>query len=141
MMSRTGLTLARKFYKAMQQHVSAVMPEEGCGLLAGRNGIVKTVIPITNVLHSPVRYNMHPKELIQAFYDFDAQGIDLVATFHSHPAGPTHPSETDLREYAYPEALMLIWAPEGSNWYLNGFKINSSGFEQIAIFVGETRNH
>jgi len=141
MMSQTELILPRKFYKAMQQHVAGVMPEEGCGLIAGNNGIVKTVIPITNDLRSPVRYNMNPNELIQAFYEFEAQGIELVATFHSHPAGPSHPSETDLHEYAYPEAYMLILTPAGSNWHLKGFKIKGSGFEQIAIFIDKARNH
>lgn len=140
-MSQVGLTLTKDQYAAMREHVLKVAPEEACGLLAGKSGIVKTVIPITNEFHSPVRYNMDPKELIKAFYEFEAQDMELVATFHSHPAGPSIPSETDLSEYAYSEAFMLIWAYEAANWDLKGFTIYGSHFEEINIFIEDSRNH
>ena len=63
----------------------AVIPEEGCGLLAGVENQVQLTIPITNQDHSTVRYNMEPGELIRAFYDIEARGLEMLASFHSHP--------------------------------------------------------
>lgn len=105
-------------------HVIQHLPEEACGLLGGRGESVSVVIPVTNHLHSPVRFRMDPNELLRALERLDAEGLDLLGIFHSHPRGPAMPSETDLLEYAYPDSLMLIVSPVGEDWQLRAFEIN-----------------
>jgi proteasome lid subunit RPN8/RPN11 len=36
------------------------------------------------------------------------QGEELFGIYHSHPHSPAEPSDTDLRQAGYPEALYLI---------------------------------
>ncbi|WP_299027318.1 M67 family metallopeptidase [uncultured Thermanaerothrix sp.] len=116
------LSLAQE--KMILNHVIQHLPEEACGLLGGQGETVSVVIPVTNSLHSPVRFRMDPAELLKALEWLDTEDLDLVGIFHSHPRGPATPSETDLHEFAYPESLMLIVSPVGKVWRLRAFEIN-----------------
>jgi len=119
----------------MTSHAESCAPEEGCGLLAGRDSTVELTILITNQIHSPVRYNMEPRELINALYKIEESGLELLASFHSHPEGPVTPSESDVREYAYPETFMLILSKEMDLWKINGFKIVDGTYKEIELRI------
>ena len=126
-------------------HLQSCLPEEGCGLLAGAfsNGAggqvvaCSAVLPVTNELRSPVRFRMAPEDQLHAFYWIEAQGLELVGIFHSHPAGPSHPSATDLAEFAYPGVVYLIASPGpgGLGWQLNAFRIADGAFTTVEIEI------
>lgn len=115
----------------MRAHVLACLPEEACGLLGGRidgaQATVKVVIPVENVLHSPVRFRMDPRKQLQVFNRLDDLGLELVGIFHSHPTGPNAPSATDLAEFYYPGVAFLIWSPGDEGWQLRAFRIAGEG--------------
>ena len=115
-------------------HASACLPEEACGLIGGTQGRAVIALPITNELHSPVRFRMDPAEQLQAFLQFESQGLDLLAIYHSHPNGPPHPSPTDIEEFLYPGVLYLILSPGPSGWQVREFE------HQGGIFV-PTQTH
>jgi len=129
------LTLSHEHLRTMQSHVASCIPEEGCGLLAGVENQVQLAIPITNQDHSTVRYNMEPGELIRAFYDIEARGMELLASFHSHPNGPSVPSLTDIAEFFYPGTFMLIWSKNDQTWIVNGFEILADSFVPIELQI------
>lgn len=118
------LRLSSDQEKTILNHIIQHLPEEACGLLGGQGETVSVVIPVTNSLHSPVRFRMDPAELLRALEWLDTEGLDLVGIFHSHPHGPATPSEIDLQEFAYPESLMLIVSSVGKAWQLRVFEIN-----------------
>jgi proteasome lid subunit RPN8/RPN11 len=134
-MKNEGLLLSPWHIGQMEDHVSECMPEEGCGLLAGVGQRVELTIPITNQLHSPVRYNMEPEELVRAFYDLEARGLEMLASFHSHPNGPDFPSESDIREFAYPGTFMLIWARPASIWQVKGYVVLLNAYYEIELRI------
>lgn len=129
------LYLAKSHIETMIAHAAACEPEEGCGLLAGRGDVVELTLLITNQYRSPVRYNMEPKELIEAFYHIEERGMGLLATFHSHPTGPSRPSATDLAEYAYPEAYAIILSKEAGFWDYHGYKIKNNTYLEIRLHI------
>jgi proteasome lid subunit RPN8/RPN11 len=129
------LILSHRHIQEMEDHVAACYPEEGCGLLAGKVNQVELTIPITNHLHSGVRYNMEPNELVRAFYDLESRGLELVASFHSHPGGPDGPSETDISEFGYPGTFMLIWSQVDQQWKVKGFEITTESTIEIALQI------
>lgn len=92
----------------MLAHATALLPEEACGLLAGRNGRATRFFPVENVRHSPVAYEMAPQEQVRAILAIEAQGLELLAIYHSHPTGPAFPSTTDISQAYYPEQAYLI---------------------------------
>ncbi len=127
-----GLWIQEDDCRAMLAHVSACLPEEGCGLLGGRfdsGGIarVEVVFPIENELHSPVRFRMSPLEQLRAFQEIERHDLDLVGIFHSHPTGPDQPSATDLAEFFYPGVPVVIISPgTAGDWQVKVFSIENS---------------
>ena len=127
------LTLHPAHYHHMLAHVQACLPEEACGLLGGRAGASAAVQPVTNALHSPVRFSMEPKEQLQAMLWLEEQGLDLLGIFHSHPTGPDHPSATDVAEFLYPGVLVLIWSPEGAGWQVKAYDILDGQVQAVPL--------
>lgn len=132
---RTVMTLTRHHYEAMRRQVAALAPEEACGLVAGSGGRSTEVIPVENILHSPVRYRMEPRAQIDALNRLDEQGWDLLAIYHSHPSGPNYLSETDLAEAYYPESIYLIWFVEGGRWVCKAFQIADHRSKEVGFYL------
>lgn len=125
----------------MRLHVLSRTPEEACGLVAGQrspggDATACAVLEIPNQLHSPVRFRMDPQAQLEAFLVMEEAGWELVAIFHSHPNGPAYPSNTDLAEACYPEALALIWSPEAGQWRCRGFRLEKGLAHEIALKIG-----
>lgn len=89
-------------------HLESGFPDEGCGILAARDGKVTRVYPIKNVSESPVVYRMDPEGQLQAFLEMDENDWELAAIFHSHTRTRAYPSNTDVELSFYPEALQII---------------------------------
>lgn len=104
------------------------LPEEACGLLVGREKRVLEVCFIENVLHSPTRFYMNEKELFEALNRLEEQDSELLGIFHSHPRGPLHPSETDCKEWGYPESVVLICAPSEGLWMLYAYWVRDNNY-------------
>lgn len=104
-------------------HVQAEWPLEACGLLGGIGRRVLAVYPTRNELASPVRYRVHPDDLIRVMLELEARGWELVGIYHSHPHGPPVPSAIDVAEAYYPEAVYVIAAPVRGEWGLRAFRI------------------
>jgi len=67
------------------------------------------VYPIENIAED-TRYlfEMEPQQQIQAFKSIREESKTLFAVFHSHPQSAAIPSEKDLNDAAWPDALNII---------------------------------
>ncbi len=82
---------------------------EICGLIGGHNHIAQRCYPINNAATDQRRrYQMNPKEQINAMRQMRENNEELIAIYHSHPHAPALPSATDINEAEYPEAAYLI---------------------------------
>jgi proteasome lid subunit RPN8/RPN11 len=117
----------------MRDHVMAFSPEEACGLLGGRHGAVRMVLPVLNALRSPTRFRMDPEGQLAAMSRIEDEGEEIIGIYHSHPSGPPHPSATDLFEDSYPEAVQLIWYPSPEGWRCGAFRLEGQRFVPLAI--------
>ena len=114
------LVLSKKHWDEMRGYVEQHMPQESCGLLAGKGHHVEKVLFVQNQAQSAVRYVMDPYEQLEAFEWIDAQGLELLGIFHSHPTGPETASATDIAEAAY-EVVNVIWSCTDGKWSARGF--------------------
>lgn len=121
----------------MVEHAEACLPEEACGLVGGVDGVARLVVPVTNSLHSPVRFCMDPHEQLAAFLRFDDAGLELMAIYHSHPGGPEMPSFTDLTEWNYPGTHYLILSPDADDqrWQVNAFLMEGGEIKRVIITI------
>lgn len=105
-----ALTLPTALAQAMLDHARAELPNEACGLASGiaAEGRVLAFHPARNADASPLRYSVHPDDLVRITFEIEDAGQDLVAIFHSHTRSPAVPSPTDRREAMYPDAIYLL---------------------------------
>ena len=91
-------------------HALAELPNEACGLLSGSlvTGRATRFHPARNIEASPLRYNVHPADLVRITFEIEDAGEELVAIFHSHTRSAAIPSATDRRTAMYPDAFYLL---------------------------------
>ena len=120
--------------REITEYVDRHAPLEACGLLAGSEDRVEKVLFVQNQAQSPVRFVMEPYEQLRAFEWIEANGLDLLGIFHSHPAGPETVSITDIAEAAY-EVVHVICSKTGEQWNLRGFWIENGQVTEITLLL------
>jgi proteasome lid subunit RPN8/RPN11 len=105
-----ALVLPHSVAEALLAHARSELPNEACALLAGSLATrrVTTMHAARNSEASPLRYTVHPEDLVRITFAIDDAGEDLVAIFHSHTRSPAVPSATDTRAAMYPDAFYLL---------------------------------
>ncbi len=132
------LQIPRPLYEEMLAQALAELPNECCGLLAGRDDRVTHRYPLSNALASPVRYESDPQAMFAAVKDMRKEGTDVLAIYHSHPTSAPVPSRTDLERNFYgPEVVHLIISlkerePEVGAWHLEPDAYREAVWEVIA---------
>jgi [CysO sulfur-carrier protein]-S-L-cysteine hydrolase len=129
------ITIRQEHWDEMRSDVENCLPDEACGLVAGKDRCSIRVYPITNILPGPTRFRLDPQQQLQAMLLMEEQELDMMAIYHSHPAGPSHPSVTDLEESAYPETVNLIWYPQEGDWCCRGFIIKAGQAEEVTLKI------
>jgi [CysO sulfur-carrier protein]-S-L-cysteine hydrolase len=106
----SGLILPAGLADELLTHARAELPNEACGLLSGSlaTGHATRFHPSRNLEASPLRYDVHPEDLVRITFAIEDAGEELVAIFHSHTHSPAVPSATDLRAAMYPDAYYLL---------------------------------
>jgi [CysO sulfur-carrier protein]-S-L-cysteine hydrolase len=106
----TGLVLPQAVAEELFAHARSELPNEACGLLAGSlaTGRATRFHPARNVEASPLRYNVHPEDLVRITFAIEDAGEELVAIFHSHTRSAAVPSATDRRTAMYPDPFYLL---------------------------------
>jgi proteasome lid subunit RPN8/RPN11 len=123
-------------------HAQAELPNEACGLLSGtgRDGMATTYHPARNAEASPLRYSVHPDDLVRITFAIEDAGDDLVAIFHSHTRSPAVPSPTDLRAAMYPDAVYLLASladpSAGPDAALRAWRIRAGESSEVRLSIG-----
>jgi proteasome lid subunit RPN8/RPN11 len=89
-------------------HARAEAPAECCGMLVGSGASIDDAVRARNTAASPTRFVVDPADHIDARRTARGRGLEVVGFYHSHPHSPAWPSETDVAEAAYPDAVHLI---------------------------------
>ncbi len=91
------ISVPSNFVDEMIEHAVQENPNECCGILAGKDGLISALYRVRNSTPSPYRYVMDPKDQMDVMKESDELGLDLMAFYHSHTHSPAYPSETDTR--------------------------------------------
>jgi proteasome lid subunit RPN8/RPN11 len=126
------LTLTIEQLQTMIKHVEAESPLEACGLLGGKDSRVESVHLVRNQAQSAVRFVMDPKQQLDVFEWIESHGQELLAIFHSHPAGPETVSATDIAEAAYP-VVHIVLARANGDWQARAFWIEAQQVSEVAL--------
>jgi proteasome lid subunit RPN8/RPN11 len=127
------LEIANSFLQAMIEHARMELPNECCGLLAGRIaesvGIVSTRYTIRNDAASPKNYLSNARDMLDAFRSMREDGLELLAIYHSHPTSEPVPSSRDLEQNTYGEsAVHLIVSLAGPQPEIRAWWLGETGY-------------
>ena len=101
------------------------LPNETCGLLAGTQTEVVKLFPMTNIDHSSEHFSFDPAEQFKVLREARAEGLQIIANFHSHPETPSRPSEEDIRLAYDPNILYFIASLATEIPVLKAFRIQN----------------
>lgn len=119
------------------EHAVAALPNEACGLMAGRDGRVERFYPTRNADESRTTYRLDPKEQFQVFSEIEDQGLELSGIFHSHTHTEAYPSERDRQQAFYPDAhYVLVSVADRSSPSLRAYTIIDGVIEEQEARIG-----
>ncbi len=113
--------ILEKIYEQAEEEA----PLEACGYLAGKEGFITSHYKMTNADKSETHFSLDPKEQFQVAKSVRADGSDLIAVYHSHPASPARPSEEDIRLAHDSSIIYVIVSLENENRTCGAFTINN----------------
>jgi proteasome lid subunit RPN8/RPN11 len=99
-----GIELPEAVRAAVRAWARAAYPEEGCGLLIGAACVGGCrVVRATSARNMRAgvrgdRYEIDPADHLAGWKAAEAEGLDVVGAWHSHPDHAAIPSATDLAE-------------------------------------------
>jgi [CysO sulfur-carrier protein]-S-L-cysteine hydrolase len=122
------LLLPRQIYDAIIAQAQAELPNECCGLLAGRPAVegiasVSQQYPLVNAARSPVEYLSDAHSMFGAEKARRAAGLEFLAVYHSHPTSAPIPSKKDLDQNFSEDVVNFIISlmdgvPVVQGWWL-----------------------
>jgi [CysO sulfur-carrier protein]-S-L-cysteine hydrolase len=148
----------------MFSHAKRELPNEACGILAGRNGKAVNFSPATNVGNcplypinpnasipdgphthtqacgSPTRYRVDPQDQARFINLVRKNGWDEDpwGIFHSHTHTQAYPSSTDVSLAAnYPDAVYLIVSLQYDPPVLRAFRIQKGQVSEEELTYSE----
>jgi proteasome lid subunit RPN8/RPN11 len=104
-----ALTLNAAVVASIRDHGRDTYPNECCGALLGRDGVVAETfaLPNTTDVGPRRRFLVRPSDYRAAEARATAGGHELLGFYHSHPDHPARPSQYDL-DHAWPSFSYII---------------------------------
>lgn len=102
------LQLTSGVYQELIGYCMSELPQEACGVLSARDGIVQTCWPILNRDRSANSFTMDEAELETVLVEIERSGELLAAIFHSHPNATAKPSQFDIEHIVLPCSYVIV---------------------------------
>jgi proteasome lid subunit RPN8/RPN11 len=129
-----GLQLKPQVDAAIRAHGTETYPDECCGALIGRDGVVTETLALPNMTEEGPRrrFKVRPQDYRAAEGRATQLGGELLGFYHSHPDHPAQPSQTDL-DYAWPFfSYVIVSVREGVSGDMTSWRLREdrSAFDQ-----------
>ena len=104
-----ALTINAAVVASIRDHGRDTYPNECCGALLGRDGVVAETFALPNMTDEGPRrrFLVRPSDYRAAEARATAGGHELLGFYHSHPDHPARPSQYDL-DHAWPSFSYII---------------------------------
>jgi proteasome lid subunit RPN8/RPN11 len=140
-----SLSLQAGVTEAIRAHGVEAYPNECCGALIGRDGVVTHTLALPNVTDEGPRrrFRVSDRDYLQCEKRARELGGDLLGFYHSHPDHPARPSQYDLDHalpfFSYIIVAVRAGAPEDmTSWRLRD---DRSAFDEESLTHAEHNQH
>jgi proteasome lid subunit RPN8/RPN11 len=120
-------------YDKIVAHAVADLPNECCGLLIGNADIVEDASPARNTKRSRTRFQVEPADHFAAIRRARASGMEIIGAYHSHPSGPSGPSETDRVRLTDPSMFHVIVSLAHGTRTVRAFRLTDGNFSPLEL--------
>lgn len=134
--------ISKEDYEKIIAHAVSELPNEACGLIAGKitdgDKHIEKVYLLTNIDKSNEHFSLDPKEQLAAVKDMRALGLAPLGNWHSHPESPSRPSEEDKRlAYDKTASYLILSLVDRDNPVLNSFHIDGADAQREELIIEE----
>jgi len=137
--SKMILQIEQKILTAVLAHGRREEPNEACGYLAAKDGIVSRHFELTNIDAAPDHYSMDPAEQFATIRQIRAEGMQVAGVYHTHPETPARPSMEDIRLAYDPDLVYVIASLMAGVEPVLAYKINQGKVVQVPLQVIPSR--
>jgi proteasome lid subunit RPN8/RPN11 len=129
-----ALLLNTQVDAAIRAHGAETYPDECCGALIGRDGVVTETLALPNTTEEGPRrrFMVRPQDYRAAERRAGELGSELLGFYHSHPDHPARPSQYDL-DHAWPSfSYVIVSVREGVSGDMTSWRLREdrSVFDQ-----------
>ena len=119
---------------AIRAHGQETYPNECCGALIGRNGVISETLALPNMTDEGprTRFRVTPNDYRVAEKRATEVGGELLGFYHSHPDHPARPSQYDL-DHAWPFfSYVIVSVREGVSGDMTSWRLREdrSAFDE-----------
>ena len=119
---------------AIRAHGQETYPNECCGALIGRDGVVNETLALPNMTDEGPRrrFRVTPNDYRAAEKRAGEAGAELLGFYHSHPDHPARPSQYDL-DHAWPFfSYVIVSVREGVSGDMTSWRLREdrSAFDE-----------
>jgi len=129
-----GLRLNAQIDQAIRAHGQETYPNECCGAMIGRDGVVAETLALPNMTDEGprTRFRVTPNDYRAAEKRASDAGAELLGFYHSHPDHPARPSQYDL-DHAWPFfSYVIVSVQQGVSGDMTSWRLREdrSAFDQ-----------
>ena len=117
----------------MLAHATEDLPNECCGLLIGSADTVEESARARNRRRSRTRFEVEPADHFAALRRARSAGLEIVGAYHSHPNGPSGPSETDRARLTDPSMVQVIVSLARGGRTVRAFRLVDRNFIPLEL--------
>lgn len=132
-----ALALGAGVDEAIRKHGIEAYPNECCGGLIGREGVVSEAYGLPNTTEEGPRrrFMVRPNDYRAAEKRASELGLELLGFYHTHPDHPARPSQYDL-DHAWPSfSYVILSVQQGVPTDMTSWRLleDRSGFEEETL--------
>jgi proteasome lid subunit RPN8/RPN11 len=129
------LQISERAHAQMVAHAYDGLPDEACGLLAGRAGqsTATTFYPCRNAAESSRVYTVDPKDHLRAERDAEDHGMEIIGVMHSHTHTEAYPSPTDVAQAPDPGWHYVIVSLKREAPVLRSYRIDDGAVSEEPV--------
>jgi proteasome lid subunit RPN8/RPN11 len=114
-------------------HAVEDLPNECCGLLIGTHEIVEDASRARNAKRSRTKFQVEPADHFAAIRRARGAGLEIIGAYHSHPTGPSGPSETDRLRLTDPSMFHVIVSLAHGTRTVRAFRLADGNFSPLEL--------
>lgn len=130
------LLLSKKQVNELIEHSRKKLPNETCGILAGKDRKVERVYQMANTDKSSTTFFMEPKQQLEIMKEIRNLRLEMVGIYHSHPDTRAYPSARDVNMAFYEDVSYIIIAlQDKEDIKIKSFKIKNKKIQEEKLKI------